>query len=109
MPTRHRATAIGAMSTSFLVAGILGQVFAAWVALRWDWFWVFLTTGGGLVVMLPLIALMIKEPASTAVSPLGWEHINLSGDYIWRNNLKLETGKYRPLRAVDVSLYKKEA
>lgn len=30
VPTRHRATAIGAMSTSFLVAGILGQVFAAW-------------------------------------------------------------------------------
>lgn len=67
VPTRHRATAIGAMSTSFLVAGILGQVFAAWVALRWDWFWVFLTTGGGLVVMLPLIALIIKEPVRTIV------------------------------------------
>jgi hypothetical protein len=37
--------------------------------------------------------------------PLGWEHINLSG-YIWRNNLKLGSGKYRPLRTVDVSLYK---
>lgn len=67
VPARHRATAIGAMSTSFLVAGILGQVFAAWVALRWDWFWVFLTTGGGLVVMFPLITLLIKEPARTAV------------------------------------------
>lgn len=67
VPTHHRAIAIGAMSTSFLVAGILGQVFAAWVALRWGWFWVFLTTGGGLVVVLPLIALMIKEPARTAV------------------------------------------
>lgn len=65
--TRHRATAIGAMSTSFLVAGILGQVFAAWVALRWDWLWVFLITGGGLVVMLPLIALMIEEPVRTAL------------------------------------------
>ena len=31
------------------------------------------------------------------------------GDYIWRNNLKLGSGKYRPLRTVDVSLYKKEA
>jgi hypothetical protein len=23
------------------------------------------------------------------LSPLGWEHINLSGDYVWRTNLKL--------------------
>lgn len=67
VPTRHRATAIGAMSTSFLVAGILGQVFAAWVALRWDWFWVFLATGSSLVVVIPLIAIMVKEPARTAV------------------------------------------
>ncbi|WP_157968141.1 MFS transporter, partial [Edaphovirga cremea] len=67
VPTRHRATAIGAMSTSFLVAGILGQVFAAWVALRWNWSWVFLASGSGLVAVIPLIVLMIKEPARTAV------------------------------------------
>lgn len=64
---RYKAIAIGAMSTSFLVAGILGQVFAAWVALRWDWFWVFLATGGCLVVVTPLIAVMIKEPARAGV------------------------------------------
>ncbi|CDH24089.1 hypothetical protein XBKB1_2380050 [Xenorhabdus bovienii str. kraussei Becker Underwood] len=40
---------------------------------------------------------------------MGWKHINLSGDYIWRNNLKLGSGKYRPLRTVDVNLYKKQA
>lgn len=38
------------------------------------------------------------------LSPLDWEHINLSGDYVWRNNLKLEFGKYRPLRTVDTVL-----
>jgi len=32
------------------------------------------------------------------LSPLGWEHINLTGDYLWRSNLKIRAGKYRPLR-----------
>lgn len=32
------------------------------------------------------------------LSPLGWEHINLTGDYVWRQNRKVDEGKYRPLR-----------
>jgi hypothetical protein len=32
------------------------------------------------------------------LSPLGWEHINLTGDYLWRNRIKVGTGKFRPLR-----------
>ena len=32
------------------------------------------------------------------LSPLGWEHINLTGDYVWRSNLKSGAGKFRPLR-----------
>lgn len=51
--------------------------------------------------------ILINEQLVSHLSPLGWEHINLSGDYVWRNNLKLGSGKYRPLRAVDTSLYKK--
>ncbi|WP_211366130.1 MFS transporter [Verticiella sediminum] len=66
-PPRLRATAIGAMSTSFLVAGIFGQAIAAWVALRWDWPWVFVATGGCLVAMIPGIAAMVQEPARAAV------------------------------------------
>lgn len=30
------------------------------------------------------------------LSPLGWEHINLTGNYTWRNPTK--HGRYRPLR-----------
>ena len=30
------------------------------------------------------------------LSPLGWEHINLTGNYTWRNPTK--PGHYRPLR-----------
>ncbi|WP_075790977.1 Tn3 family transposase [Massilia putida] len=32
------------------------------------------------------------------LSPLGWEHINLTGDYLWRQSRKPEDGKFRPLR-----------
>ena len=31
------------------------------------------------------------------LSPLGWEHINLTGDYVWKAS-KLQPGKFRPLR-----------
>ena len=32
------------------------------------------------------------------LSPLGWEHINLTGDYLWRSRTKIGEGKFRPLR-----------
>jgi hypothetical protein len=38
------------------------------------------------------------------LSPLGWEHINLTGDYVWRQNRRVESGKFRPLRPVPVSI-----
>ncbi len=31
------------------------------------------------------------------LSPLGWDHINLTGDYTWRNN-RIRPGKFRQLR-----------
>ncbi|WP_084728558.1 MFS transporter [Xenorhabdus khoisanae] len=67
VPVRHRATAIGTMSTSFLVAGIFGQVLAAWIVLQWNWVWVFIATGGCLTVAIPLFAAMVKEPPRAAV------------------------------------------
>ncbi len=32
------------------------------------------------------------------LSPLGWEHINLTGDYVWRRNARVGAGRFRPLR-----------
>lgn len=32
------------------------------------------------------------------LSPLGWEHVNLTGDYIWRQSKEVEQGNFRPLR-----------
>lgn len=37
------------------------------------------------------------------LSPLGWEHINLTGDYIWRQSRKIEEGQFRPLRTTEKS------
>ncbi len=54
-------------------------------------------------------AIPINEQLITHLSPLGWEHINLRGDYVWRKKLKLGQSKYRALRSVDSSLYKKQA
>jgi TnpA family transposase len=35
------------------------------------------------------------------LSPLGWEHVNLTGDYIWPQKQKESKGKLRPLRIID--------
>ncbi len=37
------------------------------------------------------------------LSPLGWEHINLTGDYLWRNSVKIGAGKLRPLRPLQLA------
>lgn len=35
--------------------------------------------------------------------PFGWEHINLTGDYIWQQDKQVEQGKYRSLRTLQRS------
>lgn len=40
----------------------------------------------------------IDERLLQHLSPLGWEHINLTGDYIWRQHKQVEQGQFRPLR-----------
>ena len=32
------------------------------------------------------------------LSPLGWEHINLTGDYVWPQGKPFERSNFRPLR-----------
>ena len=34
------------------------------------------------------------------LSPLGWEHVNLTGDYVWNRSARVGAGKFRPLRPV---------
>ena len=40
----------------------------------------------------------LDETLLEYLSPLGWEHINLTGDYLWRSSAKIGAGKFRPLR-----------
>jgi TnpA family transposase len=42
----------------------------------------------------------VHETLLPHLSPLGWEHINLIGDYIWQQSRQVEPGKFRPLRAL---------
>ncbi len=44
----------------------------------------------------------INEQLLSHLSPLGWEHINLTGDYIWKNNRIPASGKFRRLRPAKV-------
>lgn len=41
---------------------------------------------------------VIDENLLQHLSPLGWEHINLTGDYSWRPGSELGNDGYRPLR-----------
>jgi hypothetical protein len=40
----------------------------------------------------------ISDELLVHLSPLGWEHINLTGDYIWHANRWVAKGRFRPLR-----------
>jgi len=40
----------------------------------------------------------IDESLLTHLSPVGWEHINLTGDYVWHANKRIAKGRFRPLR-----------
>ena len=40
----------------------------------------------------------ISDDLLVHLSPLGWEHINLTGDYIWQANRRVAKGHFRPLR-----------
>lgn len=46
---------------------------------------------------------IIDDSLLQYLSPLGWEHINLTGDYVWKKSSKLKDGKFRPLRVVKFS------
>ena len=40
----------------------------------------------------------IDEELLPYLSPLGWGHINLTGDYVWKRGRKAAKGQFRPLR-----------
>lgn len=43
---------------------------------------------------------VIADELLAHLSPLGWEHINLTGDYVWNPSRSPKKGQFRPLRAI---------
>jgi MFS family permease len=65
LPPRWRSTGIGAMSTAFLSAGILGQVYAQAVAQAIGWRWVFGLAAPAFVIAAIAMATILLEPPRT--------------------------------------------
>jgi MFS transporter, YNFM family, putative membrane transport protein len=63
LPRRWRSTGIGAISTSFLAAGIVGQIYAQAVAQWLGWRWVFGLAAPAIVIAAIAIATILLEPA----------------------------------------------
>jgi TnpA family transposase len=45
----------------------------------------------------------IEDESLVHLSPIGWEHINLTGDYTWQSTGRVPKGKFRPLRSFAAS------
>lgn len=102
---RRRATAIGAMSTAFLVAGITGQVGAQAVAQRFGWPWVFLGGTGLLAICTLTIALLVHEHHRTpAGGGLGEQFLTIAR-LLGRGNVLCLCGAHLTLLLSFVAMY----
>jgi YNFM family putative membrane transporter len=72
---RWRATGIGAMSTAFLSAGIIGQVYAQAVADALGWRWVFGLAAPAFVLAAIAMAMILLEP------PRGGDPVSLGARF----------------------------
>ncbi len=61
LPRRTATTAIGAVSTAYLMAGVLGQVMASLITHTWGWQWLFWISSAGLVLNVALLAPVMRE------------------------------------------------
>ena len=50
------------------------------------------------IVALREHGIIIDDESLTHLSPIGWEHINLTGDSTWQAAGRLRKGSFRPLR-----------
>jgi hypothetical protein len=40
----------------------------------------------------------VDDALLSHLSPAGWEHINLTGDYVWHANKRVAKGRFRSMR-----------
>ena len=95
--TRWRGDTLegGSKYSSFALTAIKASVFAA-IFLR-------IYAAGNICLERAANALRghghaVDDALLQYLSPLGWEHVNLTGDYLWRSSVKVGAGKFRPLR-----------
>jgi len=50
------------------------------------------------------MGLLTPDALLAHVAPLGWQHINITGDYLWDADATIGPDGFRPLRAQDTSL-----
>ena len=80
LPPRWRSTGIGAMSTAFLSAGILGQVFGQAIAEALGWRWVFgLAAPALLIAALAAATILIEPTRSGPPASLAQKYRGLAG------------------------------
>ena len=85
LPPRWRSTGIGAMSTAFLSAGILGQVYAQAVAEALGWRWVFgLAAPAFVIAAIAMAMILLEPPRSGEPASLGQKYRQLAGLAIQR-------------------------
>jgi MFS transporter, YNFM family, putative membrane transport protein len=85
LPPRWRSTGIGAISTAFLVAGILGQVYAQAVAEAIGWRWVFGLAAPAFAICAIALAAVLIEPARSGLpASLGHKYRELAAVAVHR-------------------------
>jgi hypothetical protein len=45
---------------------------------------------------------VVSEALLAHLAPLGWQHINFTGDYLWDADASLGPDGFRPLRGVTI-------
>jgi len=53
---------------------------------------------GGRARLMRSRRLVVDEALIPQLSPLGWDHINLTGDYVWSDSVSLDPEGFMPLR-----------
>jgi predicted MFS family arabinose efflux permease len=105
LPPRWRSTGIGAISTAFLVAGILGQVYAQAVAQAVSWRWVFGLAAPAFAVAALAIGTVLFEPARAGpAASLGQKYQELAALAV-RRELALPYAACVPVLLSFVAMY----
>lgn len=102
---RHRTTAIGAMSTAFLVAGITGQIGAQAITQQFGWPWAFLGSTCLLTICALAVAWLTREHHRTPVTGSPGEQFLTIARLLTRNDVLCLCGAHLTLLLSFVAMY----